>query len=442
MYPLGVRPSARVVFVLLYGALVFWQVDRWFFTPHGVASTWRHPADGVPAVATVDEGVVQTFHMGADGLDGIRLRPVVSDPAAVSGTLVVELQTVGETGRSRLERVEVPAREVAGRRTLHVPFRPQSHTRGEAMAIAVWHVDAGAGPAIAFATTRQDVLPGESFQVGTDERWGELLFETTARRAALVHWIPEILGAWPGWLREWPTVIAVVVLLNVALIWACAIAAGLTSPRRADRSVDVVEGSDDAGRAVRPDPARAAGAVVFGIVVTGVWLLTSGGETPPGRLGLLDVLPEARLSSSHTSIHEAFSITKLAIADGRRETLVALPTSRVVWDVAVPRGAVLHVTAGQRPDMLTAESDGIVMRIAVEQGDERSLIADLTLFPFGVGEHQQLFPLALPLDRWAGQHVQVVFETTPERWGNAVNDVPVWVAPRIEWPVPTGRPRS
>jgi hypothetical protein len=42
--------------------------------------------------------------------------------------------------------------------------------------------------------------------------------------------------------------------------------------------------------------------------------------------------------------------------------------------------------------------------------------------------------MRVSLDPWAGRTVTLAFETDPERWGNAVNDVPLWLEPRIEWP--------
>ena len=50
--------------------------------PHGIVSTWAHVAAPAPVSAGVAVGVIQTFTMGADGLDGVWLRPVDRRPVA------------------------------------------------------------------------------------------------------------------------------------------------------------------------------------------------------------------------------------------------------------------------------------------------------------------------------------------------------------------------
>ena len=158
---------------------------------------------------------------------------------------------------------------------------------------------------------------------------------------------------------------------------------------------------------------------------------------PTGRyrsLDLIDALPDARIETTWPSLHAGVSPEPVVFFSHIHRAIVALPTAVIRWDVDVPNGAVLRLGAAMRPDMWTREGDGIQMRVTVEHAAGRTVAADLTLFPFGVPAHRTLVPVEIPLHRWAGQRITIALESTPERWGNAVNDVPVWTEPRIEWP--------
>ncbi len=422
-------PRARAAFLLLYGALVAWQIDRWSCTPHGLVSSWsgRHDARAVSAASA--DGIFQTFTMGADGLDGVWLRPVASGQP--HGDLVVDLVQVTGGARVRLQRVALPASGLTSRRSLHVPFRPTRASRGVQYALALRHLHAEGGPPVTFAVTRDDLLPGARLFADGVEQWGDLAFETSSGRATLPYWIHEVLRPWPGWARAWPTVVLGLLLFNGVLAWACAVAVGLVGAWAGSVEMVPLAGSRDR--------AAHAGAVSVATLVT-VLVAAAGvvvAARPTGRyrsLDLLEALPDARIESSRPSLHEGVALEPVAIFGRVHRAIVALPTSVIRWDVQVPRGAVLRFGAAMRPDMWTRESDGIQMRVLVEQGETSTPVAEYTIVPMLVELHKRLHPGEVPLDRWAGQRVTVVFETTPERWGNAVNDVPVWVAPRIEWP--------
>ena len=419
-------PRARAAFLLLYGAFLAWQIDRWFFTPHGVISSWRERHASRPLSAGSPRGLAQTFEMGADGLDGVWLQPRAG-PRMPEGELVVDLvQLHGET-RTRIERVVLAAADVHGHDSIRVPFTPVRRSRGQVFEIDMRHVRAGQGPAIEFHATRDDVVRRARLFADGVEQWGDLVFETSARRATLPYWLAEILRPWPAWVRAWPTVVTVVLFFNVLLAWACALAVGATG--------SIVEHRTDTAPALPSGMVVAQGAmtvicvlVIAGIVVT-LW------PTPAQRtIDLIAALPAAHLESTWDSLHAGISAEPVVFQGKVHRSIVAMPTSRMTWTVDVPKGAVLHVGAAMRPDMWERESDGVQMRVAVESAAGRTVGAELTLFPMGVPDHRKLFPVTVPIHPWAGQRVRLILETTPERWGNAVNDVPVWVEPRIEWP--------
>lgn len=426
-------PRARAAFLLLYGALLAWQIDRWFFTPHGVVSTWPDRQSSLAVSAGSPRGISQTFTMHAEGLDGVWLRPM-TDGRRAAGELVIDLLQVRGEARFRVERVSLAAETIAPGSNLRVPFRPIRLSRERAYQIDIRHLNAGNGPALDFLVTREDALrDGRLFSDGV-EQWGDLVFETSSRRATLPYWIHEVLRPWPPWVSAWPTVVIALALFNAVLAWACAHATGLgdgrgASPRRPDVNESALPSRRVDEAAVRRTAMMAAGL----IAVIGVMLAAR----PTGRyrsLDLIDALPDARIETTWPVLHGSVAAEPVVIFGRIHRAIVALPTSAIRWEIDVPSGAVLRFGAAMRPDMWTRESDGIQMRVRVEHGGVSTTVADYTLVPRFVEAHKALHPGEVSLQRWTGQRVSLVFETTPERFGNAVNDVPVWVAPRIEWP--------
>lgn len=423
IYAVPVRSSsrARAAFLLLYGALIAWQLDRWCFTPYGLVSTWANRHDGRTASAGSPGGVSQTFEMGADGLDGVWLWPAIAG-GVPRGELVVDLLDAQGESRQRLLRVAIPASEVRNATALHVPFRPIRASRGHSYQVDVRHVHMAGGPAIDLAATRDDVVrPGRFFADGR-EQWGDLVFETSSRRATLPYWLHEVLRPWPAWVQARSTVALAVLIVNLVLAWACARTVGLIG-RNAD--VPVPEAPP-----VRPLPLATIVVLLGSIMSVAVANRRTGREH---SLDLVAALPDARIEASWGAIHDAISPEGVVFDARVHRAIVAMPPSAIAWTVDVPRTAVLRTGAAMRPDMWERRGDGIQMRVHIDHAGGRTTVADLTLFPFGVPEHRRLIRLEIPLQPWAGQRIVVVLETTPERWGNAVNDVPVWTEPRIEW---------
>lgn len=428
------RRRGRAAFLLLYGALLLWQVDRWLFTPYGVVSTWDEEASPAPLPAASGGGLSQTFRMNADGLDGVWLRPLTEGPAPVHGVLVADLHEVQAAGRVRLTRIAVPAAEAAARSSLHVPLPPVRHSRGRTYQLDLRHMHHGAGPSLAFQPSRDDHIASGRLWADHVEQWGDLALQTTARRATLPYWIHEVLGPWPPWVQAWPAVVAVLLAFNVALARACALA--VRPDTRPDTPRDgpvTVRHAHAHPPASAIDAARVARGVVSLLVIGG--LATAVWPVPRHRtLDLIDHLPDAQITTTWPSLHAGVARGDVVFAGRVYRSIHAMPTTRIAWTVDVPDDAVLLFGAAMRADMWERESDGITMDVVVEQPAGRQPVAHYTLVPMIVPAHKNLHPGRVLLDAWAGQRVTIAFETTPERWGNAVNDVPVWVEPRIEWP--------
>lgn len=362
--------------------------------------------------------------MGADGLDGVWLRPIVTD-GSPHGELLVDLSAIHDNVPIRVERVVLAAADVVRAGRLNVPFRIVRASRGHSYQVDVRHVRIGDGPAIELHATREDALPAGRLFVDGREQWGDLVFETSSRRATLPYWIHEVLRPWPAWVSSWPAVVIGLLGFNLVLAWACARAVGLGRPE--DESEPSRIGASD----LTVTPAAVAAVTMIAVIGTAV------AGRPVGRyrsLDLITALPDAHIETTWPALHDGVSTETVVFAGRVHRAVVAMPTSSISWTIDVPRGAVLRLGAAMRADVWEKQSDGIQMIVAVDDDGGRTVAADLTLFPMGVLAHRALMPVEVSLHRWAGQRVTIVLRSTPERWGNAVNDVPVWTEPRIEWP--------
>ncbi len=418
------RPSLFGAF--LFGLILLWQVWRLLLTPHGVASAWTMGA-GVSVVSTGGAGVSQELVMGADGFDGVWVRLARGDQdVARDARLLVTLSRLDNGRPVPLERRVV---ELAAVRqgAWHVPFEEVRHSRGVTFVVGLQHVSSADGAPVALAARPDRPARAGRFHVDGVEQWGTLVFEATARRATLPYWKHEILAAWPAWAQSWGTIAGAWLLGNVLLAVACFRA---TAPRhRAPTTRPSLSASGDSG-AARRTALLATILIVTGGVVVAAW--------PQSRfhvIHLAEHLADAGIETP-APLHEAIAVQRLGYQGRMLQSIVALPPARLAWTVQVPTGALLVGHAAMRPDVWAKESDGVNMRVCVvADGDGGATeVARFTLLPFKIGAHRAFHPFRVSLDPWAGRQVTLVFETDPERWGNAVNDVPVWVEPRVVWP--------
>lgn len=414
-------------FLLLFGACLAWQIWRLLLTPHGLASTWTR-GDDLIAVTAGGAGLTQEFHMAADGFDGlwVRAAPRQRRDAAATGEVVVTLAHVsgGVTG-PLLWRQVVDAASIDTGRPVHLSFPQIRASRGVTYRVGLRHVVNSGDNPLRLLARRTDEHRNARFDVDGTEQWGDLMFEASSRRATLPYWKHEVLRPWPTWMQSWWTIGSVLLLFNLLLARACHAAVAPRPP-----GAPFVTSS-----AAAPGMAGRAALLTIGLVVT-AGLAVALWPVPTVRVIQLEQhLPDAVIETTWPSMHAAVEAQPVAINGVALDAIVALPTTRMAWTLDVPGGALLLGGAAMRQDVWDKESDGANLKVTVvDRNGTPHEVAKYTLVPYLVEEHRKVHPLRVSLDPWAGQTITVVFESDPERWGNAVNDVPLWVDPRIEWP--------
>jgi len=170
------------------------------------------------------------------------------------------------------------------------------------------------------------------------------------------------------------------------------------------------------------------------VVLLGVaaWFWRSSqGALEDDAIDLIALFPDAEKRTTMSSLEEGYAIQTVVIDGDRRQSLFAHPFSRVTWTVTVPPRAVLRTAAALRPDVWTSEGDGALFRIGVSDGQTYTEFYKQRVQPSQRPEDRRWFPIEIDLSPFAGQSIQIIFNTEPGESGNAVGDAAVWGTPRI-----------
>lgn len=120
--------------------------------------------------------------------------------------------------------------------------------------------------------------------------------------------------------------------------------------------------------------------------------------------GPAEAREKALYPSSGGTVGAEFALRSAQVDDRSRHGVLLPAPSKVAWDVTIPAGAVLELSAGILPEEVlgSAASDGAELEVDV--GDER--VAGWRVDPSGFVPHR------VDLAKWAGQTVRLRFTTS------------------------------
>ncbi len=126
----------------------------------------------------------------------------------------------------------------------------------------------------------------------------------------------------------------------------------------------------------------------------------------------------------------AFGTESVTIDGQAKASILARPTSRIIYTLRVPYDAWLETSFAIKPDAWS-RTDGAQFRIGVSEGRTYDELLRQAVVP-SRGD-TRWFTARLDLSAYAGQTVKVIFNTDPgpPRSKNAEFDEAVWGAPRI-----------
>ena len=125
-----------------------------------------------------------------------------------------------------------------------------------------------------------------------------------------------------------------------------------------------------------------------------------------------------------------------ATLGGQRErAILTRQPSRIKYNLTVPDEAWLKFSLGLLEESWTVQGDGVLFQIGVSSGPEYVELLNLVVNPYGNPSDRGWQPLVLDLSQFAGENVDLIFNTysspAPNTGKDSNGDAALWGAPRI-----------
>jgi len=184
------------------------------------------------------------------------------------------------------------------------------------------------------------------------------------------------------------------------------------------------------GRSLRT--AAGAAAIVAGFAA---WLMLK----PGGERVIVDLVEELPRAKDRRPTPETFEVVDATLSGITQKAVFMRGQSRIVYTVAVPRGAWLKLSLGLQPEAWTVEGDGVFFQVGAIDLDGYTELFSLTVNPFGHPGDRNWHDVALDLSRYEGQTIDLSFNTLHSpppppggpRGDDRNGDLPLWGSPRI-----------
>ena len=166
--------------------------------------------------------------------------------------------------------------------------------------------------------------------------------------------------------------------------------------------------------------------------VAGYLYLQSGADD-----GTIDLVEAFRGAEKRTPMNPAaaFSMDPQTIKGETKPSIYAHPPSRIIFhDIKVPPRARLELFLALKEEVWSKGTDGVYFRVGVSQGETYKDLLQRQLDPYRVEADRGWIPVSIDLSEYAGQSVNVIFNTHESAPGVAPNglfDFAIFGAPRI-----------
>jgi hypothetical protein len=169
--------------------------------------------------------------------------------------------------------------------------------------------------------------------------------------------------------------------------------------------------------------------IVLILLVVGIggWLyLRSGRENV--AVDLVQTFPSAKIRRPGP---EAFSVIDAKINGDSKRAIFTKEDTRIGWSVTIPDNAWLKVSLGILEDGWKVQGDGVLFMVGVSDGKTYDELLKLTVNPFGNQSDRRWNDISLDLSQYAGETVDVIFNTRSGPTGDHAGDLAAWGNPRI-----------
>jgi hypothetical protein len=164
------------------------------------------------------------------------------------------------------------------------------------------------------------------------------------------------------------------------------------------------------------------------LVGLGGWLyLRSSGENV--AVDLIGQFPGAKKQPNA----EAFALISAKINGESKRAIFTkdMAGTRLTWHVTVPDRGWLKTGLGLTEEAWKMQGDGVLFSIGVSDGKTYDELLSLTVNPFSNASDRRWNEISLDLSQYAGETVDVIFNTRSGPKDDRNGDFAVWGDPRI-----------
>jgi hypothetical protein len=167
---------------------------------------------------------------------------------------------------------------------------------------------------------------------------------------------------------------------------------------------------------------------VVAVVALGAWWYVRSGRENVA-VDLIQQLPGAKVASSGDPVTTGEvtinNETKRAI------TIKNVAGTRVTWKVTVPDNGTLLTSLGMTEQGWTMPGDGVLFSVGVSDGKNYDELLSLMMNPFANAGDRKWNDISIDLSQYAGETVDVIFNTRSGPKDDRNGDFPVWGEPRV-----------
>jgi hypothetical protein len=160
----------------------------------------------------------------------------------------------------------------------------------------------------------------------------------------------------------------------------------------------------------------------------------SQGRAHAGDIDLVEAFRGAEKRTSGDP-EVMFSIEPQTIRGETKPAIYAHPPSRIIFhDIVVPPRARLELFLGVKEEVWDKGTDGVYFRVGISHGETYTELAKRSVAPYHVPADRGWIPLSFDLSAYAGQTINVIFNTHSSSPGvvpHILYDFAVFGAPRI-----------
>lgn len=156
---------------------------------------------------------------------------------------------------------------------------------------------------------------------------------------------------------------------------------------------------------------------------------------PAGDRIAFDLVDQLATAKDRRPNPGVFSVVDATLAGKRERAILSKQPSRIIYNITVPDEAWLKFSLGLLEESWTTQGDGVFFQVLVVSGSENAELLAMVVNPYGNPSERGWQPLVLDLSQFAGENVDLVFNTyaspPPNTERDRNGDFALWGAPRI-----------